>query len=174
MYSHAQLTWLQSHNLQRFNTFLDFAWCEDKIMRSLFPSKFGGCNRIPCSRRNTAKAIRQFQEFGNKQQLFLIKQENRPIPLIPELKNYPCFGLPIQYLIYNVKNESRTRNILDGYSRLIREAIRSRADNICDELYPDYYIGVHGIIISNNAVRLMLHEVGVKFFIHLFSKSIRR
>ena len=59
-------------------------------------------------------------------------------------------------------NESRKRHILDGYGHLTREAIRLRADNIRDELYPDYYTSVHGIIISCNDVRLILNKVDVK------------
>ena len=61
-------------------------------------------------------------------------------------------------------NESRKRHIIDGYGHLIREAIRSRAENIRNELYPNYYMGVHGIIISNNAVKLIIHEVDVKVY----------
>ena len=105
-------------------------------------------------------SIRQFQEFGNKQQLFLIEQEDAP--RIPELKTYSCFGISIHFLVQNVVNESKKGKIVDGYGHLIREAIRSRADNIRDELFPEYYMGIHGIIISNNAVRLILNEVDTK------------
>ena len=55
-------------------------------------------------------------------------------------------------------NEVSRQNIRNGYGHLIRDAIRSRADNIRDELYPEYYTGVHGIIISKGSVRLLLKE----------------
>ena len=42
------------------------------------------------------------------------------------------------------------------------------ADNIRDQLFPDYHMGVHGVIISNNVVRLILHEVDAK----LYSKNL--
>ena len=61
VYSHAQLSWLQSYDTQRYKTCLDFSRCEDSILSSLFPSKFGGGNRIPMSHRHTAKVIREFQ-----------------------------------------------------------------------------------------------------------------
>ena len=38
-----------------------------------------------------------------------------------------------------------------------------------DELHPEYYIGVHGIIISNNSVRLILKELDSK----MYSASIK-
>ena len=59
-------------------------------------------------------------------------------------------------------NESRKTNILGGYCHLIREAIRSRADNIRDQLYPEYCMIVQGIIVSNNNVRLILNEMNTQ------------
>ena len=60
IYSHAQLSWFQSHDVHRYKTCLDFSRCGDSILSSLFPSKFGGANIIPMSYRHTAKAIREF------------------------------------------------------------------------------------------------------------------
>ena len=149
-YSYTQLQWLLSHHIQHYETRLDFSRCEDAVLISLFPSKYGECNRIPMPYRHTAAAIRQFQKFGNRQQTNLITQDDAsPAPLLPELKNYPCLGLSVQYLVKNVVNETRKATVFDGYCHLIREAIRSRADNIRDQLYPEYFMIVQGIIVSN-------------------------
>ena len=160
VYTLAQLLWFQLHDTQRFNACFDFARCDDKTLASLFPSKFGGRNRIPASHRHTAKTIRIFQELRNSQQLHLIDEQTIYLPpLVPILKKSPCIGIRIQYLVQNVSVENRVDNIQYGYVHLIREAIRTRADNIRDELFPDYYMGVQGIIISNKEVRLVLYEV---------------
>ena len=45
---------------------------------------------------------------------------------------------------------------------LIREAMRSRADNLRDELFPDYYMEVHGILMSNDNVRFILKEMDAR------------
>ena len=149
--------------MQHFNACFDFARCDNETLASLFPSKFGGRNRIPVSYRHTAAAIRQFQELGNRQQTNLITQDDAsPAPLLPELKNYPCLGLSVQYLVKNVVNETRKATIFDGYCHLIREAIRSKADNIRDQLYPEYCMTVQGIIVSNNNVRLILNEMNTQ------------
>ena len=162
-YSYAQLHWLQLNDPQRYKTRFDFSWCEDSILNSLFPSKFGGRNRIPISHRHTVKSIRQFQELGNKQQLYLLKQEIiRPVPFISEMDHYPCLGLSTSYLTQGITNENRKEIILEGFTHPIRDAIRMRADNMRDELLPDYYMGVHGIIIYNSTVRLLLKEVDEK------------
>ena len=143
IYSQAQLLWFQSHDTQSFKTCFDFVRCDNEILVTLFPSKFDSNNRIPLSHRHTAVSIRQFQEFGNKQQLHLFEQETTcPPPFISERKVYTCLGIRIQYLIQAVVNTARRQNILNGYGHLICEAIRSRADNICDGLYPEYYTGV--------------------------------
>ena len=42
---------------------------------------------------------------------------------------------------------------------LIHKSIRSRADKIRDGLYPEYYTGVHDILISKESVRLILKEI---------------
>ena len=159
-YSPAQLSWIQSHDQQRYRTCLDFARCKESVLRTLFPPKFGGNNIIPVSHRHSVTDIRHFQELGNKQQLYLIAQDNAsPAPLLPELKNYLCLGLSVQYLVQNVVNETRKTAILDGYCHIIREAIRSRADNIHDQLYHEYYMSVQVIIVSNNSVHLILNEM---------------
>ena len=104
-------------------------------------------------------SIREFQQYGNKQQLHLIDQEHaHPPPFVQEKKTYTCLGIRIQYLAQTVTDISRTQLIVDGYSHLIRQAIRARADNIRDGIYPEYYTGVHGIILSNGGVRLLLKE----------------
>ena len=133
------------------------------IKLPMFPSKFGGYNIIPFSYRHTAVDIRQFQELGNMQQLQLIEKVNTDLsPLIPKQYTYSCLGITIHYLVHNVADKERKREIMKAYAHLIREAIRSRADNIRDETYPSYYMGIHGIIISNNAVRLILDELDFK------------
>ena len=89
VYSLAQLSWLLLHDIHRFNTCLDFARCEDSILSSLFPSKYGGSSRVPMSHRHTPTTIHQFQRLGNKQQLHLISKDIvSPLPLIPELITY--------------------------------------------------------------------------------------
>ena len=40
--------------------------------------------------------------------------------------------------------------------------IRTRADDLRDELFPNYCMGVHGILISNDTVRLVLNELDMK------------
>ena len=92
IYSLAQLLWFQSHDMQRFNACFDFARCDDNTLTSLFPSKFGGRNRIPVSCRHTAGTIRQFQELGNRQQLHLIKQEISSPPLHTRKQETHLFG----------------------------------------------------------------------------------
>ena len=87
-YSFTQLSWFQLNDMLRFKACFDFARCDDAILISLFPSKFGYNNQIPLSHRHTAVSIREFQELGNKQQLYLIEQDttnHSPSPLIPEL-----------------------------------------------------------------------------------------
>ena len=60
-YSLAQLSWIQLHDPQRYQTRLDFARCEESILRTLFPPKFGGNNIIPVSHRRVATDILHFQ-----------------------------------------------------------------------------------------------------------------
>ena len=82
VYTLAQLLWFQLHDTQRFNACFDFARCEDMIIKSIFPSKFGNDNQIPLSRRHTTVSIWQFQKFDKRQQLHLIEQEmSIPSPL---------------------------------------------------------------------------------------------
>ena len=126
IYSNAQLSWFQAYDIQRFHACLDFARCDDTLLRSIFPSKYGCSTRIPLSHRHTAVAIREFQKLGNIQQLRLLEQDiASPSPLIPELNTYPCLGLRIQYLVQTVSDENRRQSILDGYAHLIREAINT-------------------------------------------------
>ena len=63
------------------------------------------------------------------------------------------------------------QNILDGYGHLIREAICSRAGNIRDDLYPDYFMGVNGIIISNKTVRLILYELEENMYSNILNNN---
>ena len=78
------------------------------------------------------------------------------------MDHYPCLGLSTSYLTQCIANENRKEIILEGFTHLIREAIRMRADNMRDKLFPEYYMGVHGIIISNGTVRLILKEFDEK------------
>ena len=164
IYSVTQLSWMQSQDKKRFKSCLDFVQCDDSTLIHLFPSKFGSSNRIPISYRHTALSIRKFQELGNKQQLQLNNLDTPcPFPSIPEQKSYPCLGIQVQNLAQTVVNESR-QNIRDGYGHLVREAIRSRADNIRDELYLEYYTGIHGILLSKGSVRLLLKEMNNQMY----------
>ena len=91
-----QLSWLQLHHTKWFKLCFDFVWCKDKSLGYLFPSKFSDKNTIQLLHRHTAVTIRRFQELGNKQQLFLIKQEDTsPSPIFQKPKIFPCLGMSI-------------------------------------------------------------------------------
>ena len=96
LYSRAQLQWWSVQDQHRYNTCLDFSRCEDTVVRSLFPSKHGGSNRVPLSHKHTPMAILQYQKLGNQQQQRLLAaDDDRQIPPFTSDQERlpPCLGL---------------------------------------------------------------------------------
>eukprot|EP00957_Ditylum_brightwellii_P158522 12066028-Ditylum_brightwellii.AAC.1 len=64
----SQLVWMKTHDEQRFNHHLDFCWCQNSLIKQLFPY-FVGEQLPPPIFCHSARSIRDFWRMGSKQQV---------------------------------------------------------------------------------------------------------
>ena len=73
-------------------------------------------------------------------------------------------GIQIQYLTQAVVNTARRQDIDNSYKHLIHKFITSWTNNIRDEIYPEYYTGIHGILIPKKSVQLILRKIDTTLY----------
>lgn len=122
---------------------MDFSNYSDSTSCALFNvRKREAFSPIPIDRRHTAFDICDFCRMGKNQ-----RDNFRTPPTSTQhiMEEYPCYGIDIALC----KSESLSWKsvIVDGFKNLIRQAMRSRADLLRENVLPDYHFQT-GIVIN--------------------------